>query len=491
MSSHFLHLVRAGCLAFGLALIGGLVSPAALYAGGAPQAVMLDVADGVSVQNGGAIRLQANAPPAPRAYGSFRRFGIAISAPQSFPSSFRSLRVDYKATAPAGSAVLFDVRASADGARWTEWEIDLAPGATAQFDTLARFAQYRVTLLGGPARPAVRAIALTPVAAPALYTAFEDASPPVAPTYRVHATRQGMVGWRTASGHRIRPRDRFVSLPSRRVTSRPGKVEYMVRLTYQGRTTVVPVLDVGPWNVNDNFWDEQRDRFQDLPRGYPEDHAAFFDGYNGGWAEKGKVRFPTAVDVGDGAWWDDLGIRGDRAVIDVTFLWLGADPQGAATPAPVLAPAPAPPAPAAANAVVVTDGSPGFSAEAKIEWEHADGCGEAGYTLWTFTTPNEAESENRVRWQPSLPKEGEYDVYALIPGCKARKPNTTSARYHIQHRDGGADVTIDQKATAGQWVKLGRFPFAAGEGSFVELRDVTGDSLQAIWFDAIRWVPVE
>jgi hypothetical protein len=49
---------------------------------------------------------------------------------------------------------------------------------------------------------------------------------------------------------------------------------------------------------------------------------------------------------------------------------------------------------------------------------------------------------------------------------------------------------VDQAAQAGQWVLLGRFPFAAGDNGFIELHDVTGDTMRAIWFDAARWVRV-
>jgi hypothetical protein len=37
-------------------------------------------------------------------------------------------------------------------------------------------------------------------------------------------------------------------------------------------------------------------------------------------------------------------------------------------------------------------------------------------------------------------------------------------------------------------VLLGRFPFSAGEADFVELRDVAGDQMRAIWFDTVKWV---
>jgi hypothetical protein len=511
-----------------LALTNALAVPAALANNLATpsQSISPGQLNDVRVGTDGSLTLRANAPPAPAVYGSYAHFGLAISPPQPFNASFHSLRVDYAATTAQRSTVRIDVRASADGLRWTAWEVDLASGATATFAAPARFAQYRATLLSNDRiGPAVGAIELTPLAGPATFRALEDTPEPVAPTWKVHATRMGMIGGRTANGHRITKRDRFVSLPSWRSLASNGGNEYVVRITYNGRSATAPVYDVGPWNVHDNYWDEQRERFGDLPRGYPQDHAAYFDGYNGGRAEKGRVRFPTAIDVGDGTWWDDLGINGDRAVVEVTFLWLGRDPQAAEPPAPpppVEQPAPpaeqppppppaeqpaAPPPPAEQPAAppppaeqpappppaefVVDNGAAGFSEHAKITWyDGPKACGSGGHALWTYTTNDPAASENTGRWQPALPDEALYDVYVAIPACTGRKPNTVSARYLVQHRDGAQEVTIDQAAGAGQWVLLGRFPFRSGDGGFVELHDVAGDAMRVLWFDAVKWVRV-
>jgi hypothetical protein len=532
--SHWVHLVRAGGLALALALIGNLAVPAALAksAAAAPRPLLAGEDQGIQAGADGTLRLSATAPPAPAIYGSFARFGLAISPAHSFEAPFRSIQIDYDAATPPGSAVRIDVRASADGLRWTAWEVDLASGATATFATPMRFAQYRATLLGGRrAAPQVAAIRLTPQSGPAVFSAMDEAAQPLAPTYKVHATRMGMVGGRTANGHRITKRDHFVSLPSWRSLSSKGGNEYMVRITYNGRTSVAPVYDVGPWNVRDNYWDEQREKYGDLPRGYPQDHAAFFDGYNGGRAEKGRVSFPTAIDVGDGVWWDDLGIKGDRAIVEVTFLWLGRDPLAAEPPpapepapapepeaapppapepapvpeaAPPPAPEPAPepeaapppapepeaaPPPAPPAEYVVDNGGPGFAGQAKITWyDGPKDCGSAGHALWTYTTTNPAHGENTGRWQPALPEEAAYDVYVAVPACAARKPNTGSARYLVQHRDGALEIVVDQAAHAGGWVHLGRFPFRSGDGGFVELHDIAGDSMRAIWFDAVKWV---
>ena len=131
-----------------------------------------------------------------------------------------------------------------------------------------------------------------------------------------------------------------------------------------------------------------------------------------------------------------------------------------------------------------------FKGQAKVTWYDAPkGCGTDGNALWTYTTTADDESENTGRWQPALPGEALYDVYVAIPKCAGRKPNTGSARYLIQHRDGTQVVIVDQAAKAGDWVLLGRFPFRA-EGGFVELRDLAGDSMRTIWFDAVKWVRV-
>jgi hypothetical protein len=154
-----------------------------------------------------------------------------------------------------------------------------------------------------------------------------------------------------------------------------------------------------------------------------------------------------------------------------------------APPAAAVEAAPAPPA-----EVVVDERGSNFQGHAKITWyDGPQECGQGGSALWTYTTKNADQSENTGRWQPALPGEALYDVYVSIPKCASRKPNTSSARYLIQHRDGTQEVGIDQAAKAGDWVLLGRFPFRA-EGGFVELRDVAGDSMRTIWFDAVKWV---
>jgi hypothetical protein len=63
---------------------------------------------------------------------------------------------------------------------------------------------------------------------------------------RVKATREGLVGQRTASGYVVDTVVPFVALPSVRAL---GK---FVRLSHGSRSCMALVLDVGPWNEHDD-----------------------------------------------------------------------------------------------------------------------------------------------------------------------------------------------------------------------------------------------
>ena len=68
------------------------------------------------------------------------------------------------------------------------------------------------------------------------------------PWQRVFATREGEIGKRTSTGLLIAPSSLFVALPH------PGALHKQVEVRYGTRAVVVPVLDVGPWNIDDAYW---------------------------------------------------------------------------------------------------------------------------------------------------------------------------------------------------------------------------------------------
>ena len=66
---------------------------------------------------------------------------------------------------------------------------------------------------------------------------------------RVLATREGQIGDITATRMWIRADSRFVALPDPRALGR------MVEVRHGDRVVVAKVLDVGPWNIDDPYWE--------------------------------------------------------------------------------------------------------------------------------------------------------------------------------------------------------------------------------------------
>jgi hypothetical protein len=136
-------------------------------------------------------------------------------------------------------------------------------------------------------------------------------------TVHLWATREGLVGRVTAGGHLITPNDHFVALPSKQALNK------IVNVSYHGKTVTAPVLDIGPWNRDEAWWQPaaQRGQFPDLPQFVPEVWAAFQNGYNGGRDAVGRyVTFPAMIDLSDGVY-ADLGMQ-QSDWVDVTLTWV-------------------------------------------------------------------------------------------------------------------------------------------------------------------------
>lgn len=175
-------------------------------------------------------------------------------------------------------------------------------------------------------------------------------------TYVVTATKEGLVGGMTSSGHIIVPNDYFVSLPACTTTNCPGGPYWgqmtncgsvcYVKVTNlaNGSCRVEKVLDTGPWFRVDDWWNTTTDRYlnklpsnpQDLPQGYTGADAAR-DGLNVGYGKGSSDAYPTvgnraAIDLADGTW-DDIGLGAGGYVsqLGVELLWQsGADPAASA-----------------------------------------------------------------------------------------------------------------------------------------------------------------
>ena len=129
--------------------------------------------------------------------------------------------------------------------------------------------------------------------------------------------------------------------------------------------------------------------------------------------------------------------------------------------------------------IVWDTGSPGFSA---VGWERGEAKGQAHYSL------KATDGENPVAlspagWQSALPISGEWEVYARWPSGRG---NTGKALYEIETADGVKAVTLNQRKNAGQWVLLGRYPFADPKKVRVTLRGA--DDRKTAVLESIRFV---
>jgi len=147
----------------------------------------------------------------------------------------------------------------------------------------------------GPRGGAVRANAgepagTTPSPAP---PGAGAANPPGFATYRVYGTQYAP---NTPGSVEVAVPDKcakFAALKNQTVLNQFGcpagyrlDLDYRVVVTRDnGQSATIPVKEVGPWNLDDNYWagpgsSRPRRSYTDLPRGVPEAQAAFYNGYN-------------------------------------------------------------------------------------------------------------------------------------------------------------------------------------------------------------------
>src|SRR5918998_396773 len=122
---------------------------------------------------------------------------LAAIAVVTFPAIARAGAQGAENGAAAGAG---DVRGTRDGGSWTEW-VPASTEEPAVFDAAVTSVQTRVLLRGGDggASPRVRSVRLS-----AHTIAQTLAAVPLSTrSYRVFATREGLVGGTTANGHVI------------------------------------------------------------------------------------------------------------------------------------------------------------------------------------------------------------------------------------------------------------------------------------------------
>ncbi|MEU7527360.1 hypothetical protein AB0A74_16615 [Saccharothrix sp. NPDC042600] len=284
---------------------------------------IVDADDSGVISDGGAVRLD-RAAPTPASARAAVRTGFLQLAPHRLTTPANTVAATVKSTVPAGAEVAVDVRGALGDDQWTEW-VEARPDAPAVLPATTDTVQVRLALTAERQTPEVRELTLTASTTESFTTEAAGLS------YRIFATREGLVGGTTANGHVIKERDHFVALPSRRGLSANNAGTYSVRVcASNGRCEWAPVWDVGPWNTKDDYWNPSatREMWKDLPQGKPEAQAAYQDGYNGGKDQFGRtVANPAGIDLADGTFWDGLKLT-DNAWVTVTYQWTGSGPAG-------------------------------------------------------------------------------------------------------------------------------------------------------------------
>lgn len=118
----------------------------------------------------------------------------------------------------------------------------------------------------------------------------------------------------------------------------------------------------------------------------------------------------------------------------------------------------------------------------------ADGHGgHAFYTPQDVPSPDYAQG---VIWVFDFAQAGSYEVWAYIPSSVTNLSDEVI--YKVQFAgEATQKVPVNQAASAGDWVKLGSFSFAAGADQWIRLGDNFSDPAQEnknIAFDAIKLV---
>ncbi|MBI3892660.1 MAG: hypothetical protein HY303_14150 [Candidatus Wallbacteria bacterium] len=115
------------------------------------------------------------------------------------------------------------------------------------------------------------------------------AQPATGRRFQVKATAEGLIGGTTALGETIGKWSEGAALPSRSVLRRNVAVTYLAN----GRSSSCQVLDVGPWNTHDEYWN--------TPEGRPQAES--------GVDRRGRRTNRAGMDLYNATWYVLLGLN--------------------------------------------------------------------------------------------------------------------------------------------------------------------------------------
>jgi len=279
----------------------------------APLHVKNNVVDG---PNG--LQLGPKTGSSPFGFQGYSQYGVAESETVDLGDLVEAVQVDYAASTRGNSRVQVQVQGSTDGESWYPWNEVKGSGSTTYLRPAARYVRYRVFLMSNGSNPVVSDVSITPlpgVSAPApaavsgtvvmsakrlkptaqsvTTSNYTNTQYATEEAYSEDGEYYGPCGGTTYSGYVLEcdGTDFLVALPHYSVVNTYGSTPYQFTVTLtSGSYSVsnVPVLDVGPWNVYDNYWVASgrdywgidTETYGLIPRGNAEAYEAWTWGYH-------------------------------------------------------------------------------------------------------------------------------------------------------------------------------------------------------------------
>ncbi|NLP05859.1 hypothetical protein GX411_07895 [Candidatus Fermentibacteria bacterium] len=131
---------------------------------------------------------------------------------------------------------------------------------------------------------------------------------------------------------------------------------------------------------------------------------------------------------------------------------------------------------------LVDDLCTGFEKRGGCQYWHEEQGGFGGTFWWTWSTAAPPDT-CFVKWRPSLPGPGWYEVSVFVPEDHAG----ATGIYRLSTPSGTVEIPLDQGAWSSEWAPLGTFWLVPGDSLY--LGDFTGTGAQQLAFDAALFSP--
>lgn len=127
--------------------------------------------------------------------------------------------------------------------------------------------------------------------------------------------------------------------------------------------------------------------------------------------------------------------------------------------------------PPSAQPIIIDDNAPAPAVTKVGTW-----C-DSGATVGVYGPDSKwscnGNTGTRFRWTPTIPTDGQYDVYVRWPNWPNR---STTVPYTVRHAGGGTVRMFNQRTEGNDWRLHGRYGMKAGTGNYVEVSSANGQT---------------